>query len=122
MLTSTNRDGSDLIEAVLDDPFQVLLAQQFKARGEAVAEMKADGVEYPAEGVFILRDSIRPASLLPGLETDGAHIRTDARMKCSIPGVFAAGDGTGRPYQIARAVGQGNLAALSAADYLKERK
>ena len=89
---------------------------------DRVTALKADGVEYPAEGVFILRDSIRPASLLPGLETDGAHIRTDARMKCSIPGVFAAGDGTGRPYQIARAVGQGNLAALSAADYLKERK
>jgi superfamily II RNA helicase len=33
-------------EATLDDPRQVLSAQQFKARGEAVAAMKADGVEY----------------------------------------------------------------------------
>ncbi|HEY2556009.1 MAG TPA: DUF3516 domain-containing protein, partial [Diaminobutyricibacter sp.] len=33
-------------EATLDDPRPVLSAQQFAARGEAVAAMKADGVEY----------------------------------------------------------------------------
>ena len=33
-------------EATLDDPRPVLGAQQFVARGEAVAAMKADGVEY----------------------------------------------------------------------------
>ena len=35
-----------VIESTLDDPRQVLSAQQFRARGEAVAQMKADGVEY----------------------------------------------------------------------------
>ena len=39
-------DVVSIIEAVLEDPFQVLLAQRFVARGEAVAQMKADGVEY----------------------------------------------------------------------------
>ncbi|MFV0429971.1 MAG: DEAD/DEAH box helicase [Arachnia sp.] len=39
-------DVVSVIEATLDDPMQVLLQQQFKARGEAVAELKADGVEY----------------------------------------------------------------------------
>ena len=39
-------DVVSVLEAVLEDPFQVLLAQQFAARGEAVAQMKADGVEY----------------------------------------------------------------------------
>ncbi|MDP9394353.1 MAG: DUF3516 domain-containing protein [Actinomycetota bacterium] len=39
-------DVVSVIEATLDDPRQVLSAQQFKARGEAVAQMKADGVEY----------------------------------------------------------------------------
>jgi superfamily II RNA helicase len=34
------------IEATLDNPRTVLSAQQFKARGEAVAQMKADGVDY----------------------------------------------------------------------------
>jgi superfamily II RNA helicase len=39
-------DVLSVIEAMLDDPRQVLSAQQFRARGEAVAQMKADGIEY----------------------------------------------------------------------------
>ncbi|MCI9888807.1 DUF3516 domain-containing protein [Micrococcales bacterium 31B] len=39
-------DVVSVIEATLEDPFQVLLAQQSAARGEMVAELKADGVEY----------------------------------------------------------------------------
>jgi superfamily II RNA helicase len=39
-------DVLSTIEATLDNPRQVLSAQQFKARGEAVAQMKADGIEY----------------------------------------------------------------------------
>ncbi|GAB2962050.1 DEAD/DEAH box helicase [Micromonospora polyrhachis] len=41
-------DALSVIESTLDDPRQVLSAQQFKARGEAVAQMKADGIEYEA--------------------------------------------------------------------------
>ena len=39
-------DVLSVIESTLDDPRQILSAQQFRARGEAVAAMKADGVEY----------------------------------------------------------------------------
>jgi Domain of unknown function (DUF3516) len=39
-------DVLSVIESTLDDPRQVLAAQQFKAKGEAVAQMKADGVDY----------------------------------------------------------------------------
>jgi superfamily II RNA helicase len=39
-------DALSIIESTLDDPRQILSAQQFKARGEAVAAMKADGIEY----------------------------------------------------------------------------
>ncbi len=39
-------DMVSVVEATLDDPRQILAAQQNKARGEAVAAMKADGVEY----------------------------------------------------------------------------
>jgi superfamily II RNA helicase len=41
-------DVLSVIESILDDPRQVLAAQQFKARGEAVAAMKAEGIEYEA--------------------------------------------------------------------------
>ncbi|WP_027505157.1 DEAD/DEAH box helicase [Rhodococcus sp. UNC23MFCrub1.1] len=39
-------DVVSVIEATLDDPRQILMAQQHAARGEAVAQMKADGLEY----------------------------------------------------------------------------
>ena len=39
-------DVVSVIEATLENPMVVLLQQQFRARGEAVAEMKADGMEY----------------------------------------------------------------------------
>ncbi|GLY27323.1 DEAD/DEAH box helicase [Kineosporia sp. NBRC 101731] len=39
-------DVLSVIEATIDDPRQVLSAQQHKARGEAVAQMKAEGIEY----------------------------------------------------------------------------
>ncbi|HEU0239421.1 MAG TPA: DUF3516 domain-containing protein [Micromonosporaceae bacterium] len=39
-------DVLSVIESTLDDPRPVLAAQQFRARGEAVAQMKADGLEY----------------------------------------------------------------------------
>ena len=52
------------------------------------------------------------------LETDGKNIVVDRAMKTNLPGVFAAGDCTGAPYQIAKAVGEGLVAALSAAAYL----
>ncbi len=42
-------------------------------------------------------------------------------METSIPGVFAAGDCVGRPYQVAKAVGQGLTAAMNAVKYLDKR-
>ncbi|MFT3875180.1 MAG: DUF3516 domain-containing protein [Propioniciclava sp.] len=39
-------DVVSVIEATLENPMTLLLAQQFRARGEAVAEMKADGLDY----------------------------------------------------------------------------
>jgi superfamily II RNA helicase len=39
-------DVLSVVEAVLDDPMPILLAQRYRARGEAVAQMKADGLEY----------------------------------------------------------------------------
>ncbi|MTE22980.1 RNA helicase [Microbacterium sp. ZXX196] len=39
-------DVVSIIEATLDDPRQILGQQEFAARGEAVAAMKRDGIEY----------------------------------------------------------------------------
>ncbi|MBR2570593.1 MAG: NAD(P)/FAD-dependent oxidoreductase [Clostridia bacterium] len=77
---------------------------------------------YPADGVFVLRESIAPGQLVPGLETEGAHIRVDRSMATSLPGCFACGDIAGTPYQYIKAAGEGNVAALSAVAYLDKRR
>jgi superfamily II RNA helicase len=55
-------DVVSVIESTLDDPRQVLSAQQFRARGEAVAQMKADGIEYE-ERLELLEDVTHPKPL-----------------------------------------------------------
>ena len=90
--------------------------------GERVTALSVNGAEHPCEAVFILRPAAAPDTLLAGLAMDGVHVAVDkATMKTSVEGVFAAGDCTGKPYQIAKAVGDGNIAALSAAQYIEER-
>ena len=75
---------------------------------------------YPCEAVFILRSGTAPDTLLDGLEMDGAHIKVNRDLSTSVPGVFAAGDCTGTPYQVAKAVGDGNVAAYGVSKYLEE--
>jgi superfamily II RNA helicase len=60
-------DVVSVIESTLDDPRQVLSAQQFKARGEAVAQMKADGIEYD-ERMELLDEVTYPRPLAELLE------------------------------------------------------
>ncbi|MCL2883773.1 MAG: FAD-dependent oxidoreductase [Coriobacteriia bacterium] len=71
------------------------------------------------QGVFILRPSIAPAALVSGLKMDGAFISVDERLSTTVPGIFAAGDCVGGRLQIAKSVGQGQMAAFSAIDYLE---
>ena len=68
--------------------------------------------------MFIFRDAMALSALIGGIETSGAFIRVDRQMKTNIPGVFAAGDCTGLPLQVAKAVGEGCTAALAAAKTL----
>ena len=80
--------------------------------GDKVAGVRTgSGEELPCDGVFLLRSSIAPAHLAPGLALEDGYIRVDGRMATNLPGVFAAGDCTGQPLQLAKAVGQGQTAA-----------
>ena len=79
------------------------------------------GETLSADGVFCLRSSISLNSLLPGLEAEEGHIKVDRHMRTNLPGCFAAGDCTGRPYQYVKAAGEGNVAAHSAIEYLAEK-
>jgi thioredoxin reductase (NADPH) len=90
---------------------------------EIVGELKVNklilkNTEVETDAVFLLKDSISPGQLVPGLKIEENHIFVDRLMKTNIPGCFAAGDCVGKPYQYIKSAGEGNIAALSAVQYL----
>ncbi len=102
---------SDKIEVIRERPVEI-------KGGMKVDTLVTESGEIKTDGVFILRESIAPSQLVSGLEMEGNHVKTDLQMKTNIPGCFVAGDIAGTPYQYIKAAGQGNIAALSAVDYL----
>ena len=107
-------------EEALDSRIAVREEMPEAILGETRAEGLVAGGKYMTfDGVFIFREAMALSSLMPGLEMDGVFIRVDRRMQTSLPGVYAAGDCTGLPLQVAKAVGEGCIAALAAAQELK---
>ena len=94
-----------------------------KINGELrVESLTLENSELDIDGVFVLRELTPPDKLLFGLEVDNKHIKVNEQMETNIPGAFAAGDCTGLPYQLARAVGQGQVAGLNAANFVRKKK
>jgi thioredoxin reductase (NADPH) len=87
-----------------------------------VEKLILDKEELAVHGVFILRQSDPVENILPGLELSGEVIKVERDMSTNLPGVFAAGDCTGKPWQIAKAVGEGLVAVLSAVSYLDDKR
>ena len=111
--------------ANLKDSIQVLSVKPtaVKGTGDKLTGLATDGEEILCDGIFFAKNTMPPDSLVYGLKTDGKNIEVDRRMSTNLPLVYAAGDCTGAPYQIAKAVGEGLVAALSAvADIDKAKK
>ena len=83
-----------------------------------VYALRADGQEVLCDGVFLLRPAMALADLLPGLALEAGYIAVDRSMATNVPGVFAAGDCTGLPHQVSKAVGEGQVAGHRASEYL----
>lgn len=81
-----------------------------------------DGTLIPTDGVFIELGARSSADLAMDLdvmpEMDDT-IQVDCDCATGVPGVYACGDVTGRPWQVAKAVGQGCVAGTNAAAYAK---
>lgn len=106
----------------LDEGIPYIKANQLEILGEnTVIGVKADGDIIPCQGAFILRDTVAPDALFPGLELDGRYIKVRRDLATSVPGVFACGDCVGLPLQIAKAVGEGQVAAHSAGAWLERQ-
>ena len=91
--------------------------------GRVEALRLQDGTTIPTDGVFIELGARSAADIAMDLgvmpEMDDT-IKVDQSCATAVPGIFACGDVTGRPWQVAKAVGQGCVAGLAAADHVRE--
>ena len=102
---------SPSVEIIKNKPLEIV--------GEdVVTKIILEQGEIATDGIFMLRDSISPGQLVPGLEIEEGHIKVDRNMKTNIEGCYAAGDCIGKPYQYIKAAGEGLVAALAAVSYL----
>ena len=101
------------IEIIKDTPLEII-------GDKKVNKLILKNSEIDTDGVFILRDSVSPKQLVPGLKLDGSHVEVDRKMHTNLKGCFAAGDIVGTPYQYIKAAGEGNIASLSAVAYIDE--
>ncbi|MBB6631817.1 NAD(P)/FAD-dependent oxidoreductase [Clostridium algidicarnis] len=106
------RDGIEIVE---DRPIDII-------GKDRVEKLILSSRQLETDGLFILKDSISPAQLVPGLLMEEGHIKVDRTMKTNIEGCFAAGDCIGRPYQYIKASGEGLIAALSAVSYVDYKR
>ena len=111
MLDKVNQASINLIDA---DVIEII--------GEnRVAGVKLDnGASINMDGVFIAlgaKGSMELALDLDIMPDIDGRIPVDADCKTSLDGVYACGDVTGKPYQVARAVGQGCIAGDNAAKF-----
>lgn len=86
-----------------------------------------DGKEVTVDGVFIELGAkgAMELALEIGVQLDMetmTHIETNKLAETNIAGVYAAGDITGHPYQMAKAVGEGCVAGMEAASFARKQK
>ena len=89
---------------------------------DEVTGLATDAGELKVDGIFILRQSDPAETLMPELEMDGPFVKVNREQATNVPGVYAAGDCTGKPWQIARATGEGLVAVLSAISFIDGKK
>jgi thioredoxin reductase (NADPH) len=107
----------------LDPKVLVMREKPVAVRGkELVDTLQLTDQTLQVPGVFMLGGEVAPDQLVPGVELEGTHFKVNRDLETSIPGLFAAGDCTGLPHQIAKAVGEGQVAGLNAARYAASLK
>ena len=88
--------------------------------GDKAERVTCDGETAEAACVFLLRPTLAPTDVFPGIAVENGYVQVDRAMATNLPGVFAAGDCTGGPLQVSRAAGEGLVAGQSAARYVAD--
>ncbi len=129
-LITTGLDISPGLKKAIDDGIEILQPRKIKelvGQNQLEAVILDDGTRLELDGLFIelgAKGAMELAAFL-GVELDPerfTHIVTDKNQATNVSGIFAAGDICGLPYQMAKAVGEGCIAGLSAGSYCQKRK
>lgn len=117
-VTFVNMTKTD-VSSHIDKDIEVIEEKVKEIKGKFKADtLVLENRELHADGFFVIRDSSKPDRLVPSLKTEKAHVIVNRDMETNIKGLFAAGDITGKPYQLMKAVGEGQVAGLNAASYV----
>ena len=120
--SSEAREDMEFLRSIGCNVLELTGSEGIEIRGEdKVTSIVAGGEEHEVACVFILKDTISLSKLVQGLEYSNGAIVVDSDMATNIPGIFAAGDCVGKPYQVGKAAGDGNVAALSASSYVENK-
>lgn len=108
-----NVTGTWVCEIQGDDAVQTLVLENGEKLG-----LEGVFIELGAKGAMELALEI-------GIQLDldtMSHIEINKKGETNVAGVYAAGDITGHPYQMAKAVGEGCIAGMEAANFAKKQK
>ncbi|OPY34504.1 MAG: thioredoxin reductase [Methanomassiliicoccales archaeon PtaU1.Bin124] len=126
-ISQQRKASPELVERVRGTSIQMIDGWPAKITGEQVVKVMElqDGKVLAVDGIFIELGAKGAADM--ALEVDlvadeEGRLPVDARCKTEVEGVYACGDITGQPWQVARAVGQGCVAGLEAAAFVRKEK
>ncbi len=112
---------AEFLKEIAEDVIYIPMISGVEIEGDMkVKRIVVNGETREVDGVFLIRDSVSPQNLVPGLAVKERYIEVNKKMETNISGCFACGDVTGIPFQYIKAAGEGNIAALSAVEYLNK--
>ena len=115
MVTKAKDSGVEMIKETL---------AEISGDGKVTKVKFSDGSMLNVDGVFIelgARSSSDLAMDVDVMPNADGTIDVNKRCETSVGGVFACGDITGRPWQIAKAVGEGTVAGMGASEHVKRK-
>lgn len=100
---------------------------EIQGEDEVKSLLLENGEQIALDGVFIELGAkgAMELALELGIQLDMdtmSHIETNKKTETNVAGVYAAGDITGHPYQMAKAVGEGCVSGMEAANFAKKQK
>lgn len=121
--------SKELLERLQKSPIERIASSIKQINGDRVVTslLLANGTTLETEGIFIEIGSKGALELATqiGVQLDTEsfkYIATNRKQETNIPGVYAAGDIVGPPYQMAKAVGDGCIAGMEAATFARKMK